>query len=196
MLTIPGSGVNLSKFNLEEYPNDNVIRFAFVSRIMKEKGIDEYVLAARILKKKYQNLEFHVFGKASKEYDWLFKEESIIFHGASSDVPSIMKSIHCLVFPSYYPEGLANVLLEACATGRPVITTNTPGCKESVLNGFNGLLINPKDSIDLVEKILQFIELPYAKKREMGLNARKIVEEKFDRNRIINVYLSEMELLK
>lgn len=186
---LPGSGVNLDRFKYIEYPNDDIVRFVFISRIRKDKGIDHFVEAARAIKEEYPNTEFHICGKCEDEYEWVNNESSVICHGMVRNVEEVLKVMHCLIFPSYYAEGLANVLLEACATGRPIMTTDRAGCKEAVDEGKNGFIIKAKDSADIIEKIKKFLALSYEEKKKMGLNARDKVEKEFDRNIVIDEYL-------
>lgn len=196
---LPGSGVNLQEFTPLAYPDDAVIKFVFISRIMKEKGIDQYLEAAKVIKEKYPNTEFHICGFCEEEYEDLLKEleekEIIKYHGLVNDVKEILKITHCTIHPTYYPEGMSNVLLESCACGRPIITTNRSGCKEIVDDSINGFIITQKDSKDLVRKIELFINLPYDDKVKLGLNAIEKVQRCFDRQIIIDEYLNEIKTL-
>lgn len=193
---LPGSGVNLERFPLREYPNNDKIKFAFVSRIMKEKGIDQYLDAAEVLSNKYENVEFHICGFCEDEYEGelqrLIKEKKIIYHGMINNVAEFMSEMNMIIHPTYYPEGMSNVLLEACATGRPIITTDRSGCKEIVEDNKNGYMIPQKDSDALIKAIEQFLSLSHEEKKQMGLNARKKVVNEFDRNIVIRKYLSEI----
>lgn len=193
---LPGSGVNLERFPVTEYPNDEIIKFAFISRIMKEKGIDYYLKAAKVIKKKYTNTEFHICGFCEKEYegklDEYIKNGIVVYHGMIRDVSGFLKNIHCVIHPTYYPEGISNVLLEACASGRPIITTDRSGCREVVDDGVNGYMIPQKDDILLIKVIEKFLRLNYEEKRKMGLNARKKVESQFDRKIVVESYCDEI----
>lgn len=198
---IPGSGVNLEKYKLLEYPKENdKIRFLFISRIMKEKGIEQYLETAEYITKKYTNTEFHILGFCEQEYEKRLEElqeEGIIqYHGRQDDIIPYLKECSCLIHPSYYPEGMSNVLLEASASGRPVITTNRSGCKEIIEENKNGFIVKEKDSKDLIEKVEKFIKLSNEEKRKMGLYGRKKVEKEFDRNIVINSYLNEIQTPK
>lgn len=193
---LPGSGVNLEKFSYCEYPEDDVINFAFISRIMREKGIDQYLDAATEIRSKYPNSRFHVCGFCEQEYENKLKElekkNIITYHGMVKDVRSIIKDMHCIVHPTYYPEGLSNVLLEASACGRPIITTNRSGCREVIDDCKNGYICEQKNSADLIDKIDKFINLSYDEKRNMGIYGRKKVEKGFDRQIVINEYINEL----
>ena len=195
---IPGSGVNLERFPLREYPEENgIVRFAFISRIMKEKGIDYYLAAAKSIKKKYPDAEFHICGFCEAEYqgklDEYVENETVIYHGMIRDVSEFLKNIHCVVHPTYYPEGISNVLLEACASGRPIITTDRAGCREVVDNNVNGFMIPQKNGKKLVESIDRFIKLSYDEKRQMGISGRNKVEKEFDRQIVVNAYTEEIK---
>lgn len=189
---LPGSGVNLDRFKYIGYPSDNTVKFVFISRIRKDKGIDQFIDAAKVIKNEFPNTEFHICGKCDNEYEWVNNESSVICHGMVKKVEEVLKDMHCLIFPSYYAEGLANVLLESCATGRPIMTTDRAGCKEVVDDGINGYIIKAKDSNDIVIKIRKFLSLSYDDKKQMGLNARIKVENEFDRNIIIEKYLEQI----
>jgi len=194
---IPGSGVNLEEFHLLDYPSDDIIHFLFVARVMKEKVIDQYLDAAKVIKKKYPNTMFHVIGYCEENYKDQLKnaeENGIIkYHGLQSDVCKFYKISHCTIHPTYYPEGMSNVLLESCACGRPIITTNRTGCREIVEDGVNGYIVEQKNSQDLIEKIENFIKLDYEAKKKMGLAGRKKVECEFDRKIVVEAYMNEVE---
>lgn len=194
---LPGSGVNLESFPLLPYPEDRkTVRFAFISRVMKEKGIDQYLEAARYIKKKYPNTEFHVCGFCEDEYEGQLEQMNVdgivIYHGMIRDVSAFLKNIHCVVHPTYYPEGISNVLLEACASGRPIITTDRSGCREVVEDGVNGYMIPQKDEKSLIRVIEKFLQMSFEGRRQMGLAARKKVEKQFDRNVVVEAYMEEI----
>lgn len=195
---LPGSGVNLERFSVLEYPSEKTIEFAFISRIMKEKGIDQYLEAAQYIKSKHPNTVFHVCGFCEENYldklRQLSKDNIIIYHGMVRDVREIFKVAHCTVHPTYYPEGLSNVLLESCACARPIITTNRSGCREVVEDEVNGYIVREKDSGDLIGKIEKFLSLSNEDRRKMGLLGRAKIEKEFDRNIVINKYLDELQI--
>lgn len=197
---IPGSGVNLNRFKAVEYPNDDTIDFMYVGRIMKEKGVDQYLEAAQKITKIYPNTRFHICGFYEDDYketiEKLNREKTIIYHGLVKDMSEMYKVVSCTVHPTYYPEGLSNVLLESCASGRPIITTDRPGCKEVVENGVNGYIVEQRNSLDLIEKIEKFINLSHEEKKQMGLNGRNKVEKEFDRKIVIDKYIKTINELK
>ncbi len=198
-MIIPGSGVNLERYPYREYPaDDGVVRFAFISRIMKEKGIDQYLDAAEAIRNKYgEGVEFHVCGFCEAEYDGRLQEEHkkgvVNYHGMIRDVAVFMGGMNCIIHPTYYPEGISNVLLEASATGRPIITTDRSGCREVVDDGINGYMIPQKDSQKLIEAVEKFIGLSIEEKKAMGLAAREKVERVFDRQIVVEAYIKEVE---
>lgn len=194
---IPGSGVNTKYFSLIPYPADKEIEFVFISRIMKEKGIDQYLEAAEFIKSKYPFTKFHVLGFCEEDYEKKLQElhdKGIIhYHGMQSDVRGFHKISHCTIHPTYYPEGMSNVLLESAASGRPVITTNRSGCKEIVDEGISGYIVEQQNSQDLIEKIEKFIALSYGDKMKMGLAGRKKIEDEFDRQLVVDAYIEEVQ---
>lgn len=194
---LPGSGVNLQHFYPLEYPNNQTIEFVFISRIMKEKGIDQYLTAAKYIRKKYPFTRFHICGFCEEEYEDILKDyqnkDIIIYHGLIEDVRDILKITHCTIHPTYYPEGMSNVLLESCACARPIITTDRSGCKEIVDDGINGYTIKQKDSRSLIEGVEKFLNLDYENKMKMGVNARIKVEREYDREIVVKKYLEEIQ---
>lgn len=197
---LPGSGVNLNYYSLLDYPSDDNINFLFISRVMKEKGIDQYLDAATYIKKKYPNTMFHIVGFCEEEYGDKLKDMQnkgiIKYHGKQSDVRDFHKFSHCTIHPTYYPEGMSNVLLESAACGRPVITTNRSGCREIVDDGVNGYLVEQQNSQDLIDKIEWFLKLDFIAKERMGLSGRMKVESDFNRQIIVDAYLLEIDQIK
>ncbi|NMA48154.1 MAG: glycosyltransferase family 4 protein [Tissierellia bacterium] len=192
---IPGSGVNLDYFHVLDYPSNETTEFVFISRIMKEKGIDEYLEAAECIKSEYPNTRFHICGFCEERYEDKLKEMQdkgiISYHGMIKDVREYLRKCSAIIHPTYH-EGMSNVLLEAAATGRPVLASNIPGCKEIFTEGVSGFGFEAKNVGDLVDTIKNFIELPHNKKRAMGLAGRKKVEKEFNRQIIIEAYLLEI----
>ncbi|MCL2019381.1 MAG: glycosyltransferase family 4 protein [Oscillospiraceae bacterium] len=203
VVRIPGSGVNLEKYVLLEYPKeDTPIVFNFVARIMKEKGIDEYLEAARRIKNnsRFKNVVFNVIGSTEESiYDDILKTEhekgTICYRGYQPDMIPYLRGCHCTVNPTYH-EGMSNVLQESSACGRPVIASDIPGCKEIVDDGVTGFLCKVKDADDLSLKIEKFIMLPYKEKVSMGLLAREKMQREFDRNIVIDSYMRETKKIQ
>ena len=193
---LPGSGVNLNRFTVLEYPGEETTEFVFISRIMKEKGADQYLEAAEYIRQKYPNTRFHVCGFCEQAYEERLKdlhEKGIInYHGMVRDVRTVIAKTHCTIHPTYYPEGLSNVLLESAACGRPLITTDRSGCREVIDNGVNGFTVRQQDAADLIEKIETFLALPWEQRRAMGLAGRAKVEKEFDRQIVVEKYMEEV----
>lgn len=193
---LPGSGVNLSQYNLCPYPDGDTVDFIFIARVMKEKGIDQYLDAAREIRKRYPETRFHICGFCEQNYEELLnglnEDGTIIYHGLVSDMVPIYRMSACTVHPTYYPEGLSNVLLESAAMGRPIITTDRSGCKEVVDDGVNGFVVKQQDSSDLIEKIEKFLSLSLDERKKMGEAGRTKVEKEFDRRIVIEKYKKEL----
>jgi galacturonosyltransferase len=196
---IPGSGVNLEQFQVLEYPPKNFIEFVFISRIMKQKGIDEYLESADYIRRKYPNTKFHICGFCEEEYEGKLKklqDQGIIeYHGMMRDVRTILEKTHCIVHPSYH-EGMANALLESAASGRPVSASNISGCLETFDEGISGFGFEVKNTTDLIDKLIKFIELSYEQKKAMGIAGRKKMEKEYDRNIVVKAYIEEIEKIE
>lgn len=201
---VPGSGVNLERFAPIPYPSeDDGIHFVFISRIMREKGIDQYLDAALSFRTRTgvsQRLVFHICGFCEKEYqgrlDEMTENGIVVNHGMIRDVREILAKTHCTIHPSFYPEGISNVLLESSACARPIITTDRSGCREVVDDGVNGFAVKQRDSEDLIEKIEKFLALTHEQKMQMGLAGRAKVEKDFNRQIVVDAYLKELENVK
>lgn len=194
---IPGSGVNLKRWYLMEYPEDSkCVEFLFIARVIKEKGIEEYLAAAEQIHEEYPNTVFHVLGPCDGDYQNILKEQEargiIRYHGMVRDTRPYLKHAHCTIHPSYYPEGISNVLLESAACGRPVITTDRSGCRETVEDGVSGYVFEPRNRSQLIDCVRRFMEMDHASKRQMGLMGRKKMEREFDRRIVIDAYMREI----
>ena len=193
---LPGSGVNLNKFIPMSYPDDDIVRFVFVARIIKEKGIEEFLEIAKRFHDNNLNAEFHICGQCEQDYSDILSELSkngiINYHGLVKDMREIYKNASCIVLPSFYPEGQSNVLLEGAACCRPLITTNHPGCREAVDDGITGFLVKIQDADDLYEKVYKMYMLPRLEREKMGMAGRSKVEKEFDRDIVISRYLERI----
>ena len=194
---LPGSGVNLNQYEVYPFPAGETVDFVFIARVMKEKGIDQYIEAAKRVRKRHPKTRFHICGFCEQDYEEQLKElndnGTIIYHGLVADMKPIYQMISCTVHPTYYPEGLSNVLLESAACGRPIITTERSGCREVVEDGVNGYVVKQQNSQDLIEKIEKFLNLSVEERKKMGLAGRAKVEREFDRQIVIKRYLDEVE---
>lgn len=198
-VVLPGSGVNVDDNAFEEYPKqDEYLKFLFVGRIMKDKGITEFLDCACYIKDKYPSTKFDILGDFEEsEYRLKIKELEnagvICFYGQQDDVHSFLKTHHATILPTYH-EGLSNVLLESASAGRPVIATDIPGCREAFDDGVTGIGFEPRNSEALIRAVEKFISLSYEQKRQMGIAAREKIIREFDRKTVIKAYLKAMKL--
>lgn len=195
---LPGSGVNLEAHPTYAYPSDEAINFLFIARILKEKGIDLYLAAAKAIRSRYPKAQFHICGTCDDQaYMDVLKEAGaagdVVYHGEQKNMEKFFEMAHCVVHPSYYPEGMSNVLLEAAASGRPVVATNRSGCRETVDDGISGFVIPIKDEKALIDALERFIQMPWEAKREMGLAGRRKMEREFDRNIVVRMVVDEIQ---
>ena len=200
---LPGSGVNLEEFiPVKKEINQEKIVFLLIARLIREKGIEEYVVAAKHLMEKYDNLEFQILGKyesdcltgiSNEKISKWEKRGLIKYLGVSDDVRNEIKECDCGVLPSFYREGVPRTLIEMAAMGKPLITTDNVGCREIVEHLYNGYLCKKQDTKDLIKKMEMFINLSLIKKKMMGENSRKKVEDEFDEKIVINKYLQEIK---
>ena len=188
--------MNTLTFDYIPYPNNSTFHFLFIGRVMKEKGIDEFLYVARRFHEEKRNAEFHICGACEEAYEDILRkadEDGIItYHGLVKDMRKMYEIASCIVLPSYYPEGQSNVLLEGAASGRPLITTDHPGCREAVINNLSGYLVRKKDQEDLYRKALLVYEMPLEVREAMGINGRKKMENEFDRNIVIEAYKNRL----
>ncbi|MFS0637357.1 glycosyltransferase family 4 protein [Mesobacillus foraminis] len=199
---IPGSGVNTRKFAPAHTnsKSNNMIRFLFIGRIMKEKGIEEYVKAGQSVISKYPNVEFCVLGPFEEDkYKEIINENEnnrIKYIGVSSDVREQIKAADCIVNPSYH-EGMSNVLLEGGSMEKPLIASDIPGCREIIEEGYNGYVFEVESAESLEEKLIRFIELDKIEKDLMGKRSREKIKAEFDRNKVVDQYkLTISQVLK
>ena len=188
MALVSGSGVNLNQYKTRINTNtSDVISFILVARLIKEKGIALYLEAAEKLKEKYPKAEFHVIGKPDEspsaikleDLNALNEKGIIIYHGRQLNVPEHLYKRDVFVLPTYYREGIPRSILEALSVGLPIITTDTPGCKETILKDKNGILIKSMD-LDALVNAMEYFLVNKSKIEEMGINSRKYAEERFD----------------
>lgn len=188
---VNGSGVNLKHFSFyPHFANEKRVSFLMIARLLKDKGVNEFLSAARIIKSEYNNVDFILLGHEEKsknsvplaEIINLDHEGVISYCGFVDDVREFLVNSTVYVLPSYH-EGMPRSVLEAMAIGRPVITTNVPGCRETVVNGINGWLVPKEDSEALAEKMRWFID-NQSKISQMGFNSREIAVKKFDVQKI------------
>lgn len=191
-----GAGVNLEKYQVSEYPEGEKIKFLFMGRVMAEKGINELFEAMKKLVAEGINCELDVLGGYEEDYKEKIQECEnegwLHYHGYQKDVRPFIEKCHCFVLPSWH-EGMANTNLESAASGRPVITSNIPGCMEAVVDGISGFLVERKNVEDLYRVMKKFAELPFEERKSMGLAGRKHMEKVFDKNKIVANTIIQIE---
>lgn len=197
-VVLNGAGVNLEDYPYQPYPQEGAVRFLFVGRVMHEKGVDELFTAAKRMKQEYgDGVEFHIVGSFEEGYKPLMDELEqagvVKYHGYQSDMKRFYAMASCVVLPSYH-EGMSNVLLEAAASGRPLITSDIPGCREAVENGVSGYLCLAKDANVLYDTMQCFVELPGNRQAEMGRRGRWLMEQKFSKTAVVAETIKHLEI--
>lgn len=203
---IPGSGVDVDRFPLQDYPDGGngkdgeVVVFNYIGRILHDKGVDDYIEAAKIIKKIYPNTEFNMIGFIEpteshyiKDLEELEKQGVIKYRGSQNDVKPWIARAHAIIHPSTYGEGISNVLLENASSGRFLITTDNPGCQETVLNEKSGYIFKGGDVKSLIDSIESFLMLENEKRRMMGLCGRDYVKQKFSRKIVVDEYIKSIK---
>jgi glycosyltransferase involved in cell wall biosynthesis len=197
---IPGSGVDTEWFKPQQkkHRNDDKFVFLFISRLIRDKGIIEYVDAAKIMRTINEDLLFEVLGPyysqnlkeniiTEKQIVQWVEHGTVVYLGAADDVRPFIAEADCVVLPSYR-EGMSNVLLEAASMQKPCITTNVTGCKDIVVDGVTGFLCNARDTDSLVKMMNKMQQLSPEERDKMGITARELVKEKFAKRFVISAY--------
>lgn len=197
---LPGSGCNLDSHPFLPLPKGKDINFIFIGRLMKLKGIDDYLACAKAVKQEYPNSNFMIAGwNEEKEYMRKVEEAEnqgyIKYLGYRKDIDKIIERCHCTVLCSHGGEGMPNVILESAAMGRICITTNTNGAEDAVDDGVTGYIYPKADVQALIEKVKLVINLSEEEKIKMGKSGRLKMEKEFDRSIVINKYLKEIKLI-
>ena len=186
---LPSEGINTDKFRPAAKKEKSITRFLFAGRLIKSKGIYIYIKAATILRKRYPNTKFEVLGFIDEENPESIKHEEILYWynagvikylGSTEDVRPYIQRSDCLIFPSYYQEGLSRILLEAASMCTPIITTDQVGCKEVVEDGITGILCEPQNVDQIISAAEQFIVMGYEARQSMGAKARQLVKNNYD----------------
>ena len=192
-----GAGINLEIYECKPYPKSDPPHFLYLGRIMKEKGMDELFSAAEKLHDDGYKFVLDLVGFFEDEYkervELLESKGVVKFHGFQEEPRPYYATADCVVMPSYH-EGMSNVNLEASATGRPVITTDIPGCRESVENEYTGWLCEPKSVDSLYEKMKAFLETDISKREVMGKYARQKMVDEFDKKIVVNDTVKALKL--
>ena len=195
MIQLYGEGVDTTFFSAKPIPVNDMI-FLLVGRMLKDKGVVEFVEAARILKKKYPSVRFQLLGAVWLDNPAAIKEDEILswtkegiveYLGKTSDVRPYVEKAMCVVLPSYR-EGVPCTLMEAASTARPLVATDVPGCHEVVVDGFNGFLCDVKNAEDLAIKMERVILMSPEERELMGKNGRQLMIDKFDVKHVISQY--------
>lgn len=205
---IPGSGVDTERFFLLPYPdggdgrNGGTVVFNYIGRVLHDKGVDDYIEAARRIRSEYPKTEFHIVGfiepteaHYEKELEALAREGIVYYEGSQKDVHPFIERSHAIIHPSTYGEGMSNVLLENASSGRPLITTDNPGCYETVKPGESGMIYHGGNVDELTECIRRFLSLPNEERRIMGEKGREHMKAHFSRRIVIDAYLEEIRRL-
>ena len=205
-MLIPGSGVNTERYPLQEYPDggDGIhgdpIVFNYIGRILKDKGIEDYIAAAKRIRKKYPATEFNLLGfiepdeiHYEKDLENLANHGVVYYLGSQKHVLPFITRSHATIHPSIYGEGMSNVLLETASSGRPIITTDNPGCKETVQDEKTGFIYEGGNVDQLCERIERFLAMKNSERQKMGMLGREHVKANFSRNIVIDAYLTKIQ---
>lgn len=205
---IPGSGVNTDRYPLQVYPDGGdgktgtPVVFNYIGRVLKDKRVDDYIEAAKRIKKIYPHTEFNILGfiePTENHYEAELKQLQeagiVMYRGSQKDVKPFVARAHCTIHPSTYGEGMSNVLLESASSGRFLITTDNPGCQETVENGKTGYIYHGEDVDALVNAIERFLALPNETRQKMGEAGRERVKENFSREIVVREYKKKIKEL-
>lgn len=194
---LPGSGCNLVQHAFKSLPEGEQVNFIYIGRVMKLKGIDEYLACAEMTRKKYPNTKFYIAGW-NEEEEYMRKVEEaqkagwVEYIGFRKDIDQWIEKCHCTILASYGGEGVPNVLLESAATGRICIASKINGSKDVVDHGVTGYLFEKGNAEDLAAQVEKFILLSAEEKSQMGRAGREKVEREFDREIVVRAYLDEV----
>jgi len=193
---LPGSGIDLDMFSPSPLPEGPPV-FLMIARLLRDKGVLEYVEAARRVRALHPAVRFELLGALDaanrsaiaphRVAEWQ-REGVIDYLGTTDDVRPAIAAAHCIVLPSYR-EGAPRTLIEGASMARPAITTDVPGCRSVVADGVNGFLCAPRDSESLTRACLRFLDLPAAQREALGLRGRQKMEAEYDQNRVVEAYL-------
>ncbi len=206
---LPGSGVDLTRFRpfpVGEATAANACPlFLMVARLLWDKGVGEFAEAARLVRQQHPGARFRLLGALAPGHrggvpeavvrQWV-SEGVLEYLGAVDDVRPYLTEATCVVLPSVYREGVPRTLLEAAASARPVITTDSVGCRDAVDDGVSGFLCRPRDAVDLARQMLRLLATPPALQREMGRAGRRKMEREFDETRVIEAYRQRVQAIK
>ena len=205
---IPGSGVNTDRYPLQPYPDGGdgksgeKVVFNYIGRILHDKGVDDYIEAAKRIKTEYPETEFNMLGFIEptemhyKDILAELEEKDIIkYRGSQKDIKPFVTASHATIHPSTYGEGMSNVLLESASSGRPIISTDNPGCQETFIDGETGLLYHGGDVDALCGQIKKLLAMPNEERKSMGEKGREYIKANFSRDIVIKAYLEKINSL-
>lgn len=200
VVQVPGSGVDLTYYRPTPIP-PGPLRFLMIARLLRSKGLFEFVEAARWIRARHPDVRFELLGPLDpspagigEEQLHVWKREGVVdYLGEARDVRPYLAAASVFVLPSWYREGLPRTILEAMATGRAVVTTDMPGCREPISEGVNGYLVAPRDASALEAAMLRFVDNPRLVS-EMGARGREIAEAHFSVEHVTDILLSTMHL--
>lgn len=203
---IPGSGVDLQRFKYIEPIFNSKTKFIFIARLLYQKGIMQYILAASEVKKEFSNVDFTIVGFLDESNENYIKKSELTkwvelgvvnYYGISNNIEELLATHDCVVLPSYYREGVPKTLLEGAAMGKAIITTDNVGCRDIVNDRVNGFLCEPKSVNDLISAMRNYLALSNSEKTKFSLESRIKVEKEFDEKIVLNAYLDKIkEVLK
>ncbi|MBX0291425.1 glycosyltransferase family 4 protein [Hymenobacter sp. HSC-4F20] len=199
---LPGSGIDTHRFRpAPQFVRHEPFTFLMIARVLYEKGVEEYFEAARLVREARPGTRVQLLGgidesggvgvKRAVFEQWL-QAGHVEYLGTSDDVAAHIRQADCVVLPSYR-EGTPKTLLEAAAMGKPIVTTDVPGCRETVVDGQNGLLCEVRNATDLAAKMRQVLELPAPELEQMGRAGRRLAEQKFDERIVLDKYLGVVQ---
>lgn len=197
---LPGSGVNLDEHPFSPLPDSETLNFLYIGRVMKLKGIEEFLECAKKIHEKYPNTTFYIAGW-NEEPNYMKRVEEaqssgyVEYLGFRKDIQKWIERCHSIIHPAHGGEGISNVMLECAAMGRVCIASDISGCREIVEDGVTGLLFEKENVSDLIIKVNQFIMLSDEKRAKMGISARNKVEREFDRDKVVDKYMNEIEFV-
>lgn len=201
---LPGEGIDTKKFApMKIAHQDNKFRFILIARLLWDKGIGEYVKAAKELQKQYDNVLFQLVGFLDAQNPEAISKEQVAFWvekgyveylGSTDDVRLFLAQADCMVLPSYR-EGVSMILMEAASMQKPIIASNVPGCRDLVNHNVSGFLCNPRDYRDLMAKMEQMLRLSAAQRKAMGERGRKLILDEYDEKYVIDKYLLTIKAL-
>ena len=205
---IPGSGVNTERYPLQPYPeggngkDGEKVVFNYIGRILHDKGVDDYMEAAKRIKSEYPNTEFNMLGfiepteiHYKSELSELENKDIIRYRGSLKDIKAFVAASHATIHPSTYGEGMSNVLLESASSGRPIISTDNPGCMETFIDGETGFIYHGGDVDALCQQIKRFLDISNEDRKAMGEKGRKYIKDNFSRDIVIKAYLEKINSL-